>query len=79
MPRDTRKPLTARLVASATQPGKYHDLDLGAPDKTDRTDRTPPATWNIPAARMKAGRPHRVPLPPEAVALKPKRPKTWCG
>lgn len=27
------------------------------------------ATWTIPAARMKAGRPHRVPLSPEAVAL----------
>jgi integrase len=42
---------------------------LGAPVKTDKTDKTPPATWNIPAKRMKAGRPHRVPLPPEAVAL----------
>lgn len=27
------------------------------------------ALWSIPAARMKAGRPHRVPLSPEAVAL----------
>lgn len=27
------------------------------------------ATWTIPASRMKAGRPHRVPLTPEAVEL----------
>ncbi len=27
------------------------------------------ATWTIPAARMKAGRPHRVPLPPQALAI----------
>jgi integrase len=47
----------------------WDELDLGASDKTDFTDKTPPATWNIPAARMKAGRPHSVPLPPEAVAL----------
>jgi integrase len=53
----------------------WDELDFGGGDKTDFSDRTPPATsatsatWNIPAARMKAGRPHRVPLPPEAVAL----------
>jgi integrase len=50
----------------------WEELDFGAPDKTDFSDRTSlatSATWTIPAARTKAGRPHRVPLPPEAVAL----------
>lgn len=48
-------------------------------DTTDKTDETPganranranqKAVWTIPAARMKAGREHRVPLTPEAVAI----------
>lgn len=47
----------------------WDEIDLGTPDKTDTTDKTPAATWTIPASRMKAGREHRVPLTPEAVAL----------
>jgi integrase len=53
----------------------WDEIDFGARDKTDRTDTNPAAklattaTWTIPASRMKAGRAHRVPLTPEAVAL----------
>jgi len=53
----------------------WDELDLGGWDKTDKTDKTPAATsatiatWTISASRMKAGRMHRVPLTPEAVAL----------
>lgn len=53
----------------------WDELDLMGGDKTDTTDTTRAATpatlatWTIPASRMKAGRVHRVPLTPEAVAL----------
>jgi len=53
----------------------WDEIDFGGRDRIDRTDRTPAATpatsatWTISAARMKAGREHRVPLTPEAVAL----------
>lgn len=47
----------------------WEEVDLGAPDKTDNADKTHPATWIIPASRMKGGREHRVPLTGEAVAL----------
>jgi integrase len=33
------------------------------------------ATWTVPAERMKAGKPHRVPLSPQAVALLKRLPK----
>ncbi len=36
---------------------------------------TDAATWTVPAARMKAGREHRVPLPLEALALLAKLPR----
>ncbi len=53
----------------------WDELDFAGRDKTDKIDKTPaatlatPATWTIPASRMKAGRVHRVPLTPAAVAL----------
>lgn len=50
----------------------WDEIDFGNPDKTDETPAATlatPATWNIPASRMKMGRAHRVPLTPEAVAL----------
>ena len=53
----------------------WEELDLGAPDKTDATDKSPvatlatSATWTVPASRMKNGREHRVALTPEAVAI----------
>jgi len=60
----------------------WDELDFGTPDKTDKTDTTPiatlatTATWTIPASRMKAGRAHRVPLTPEAVAILQSLPRT---
>jgi integrase len=57
----------------------WDELDLGTSDITD----APPvatfattATWSIPASRMKAGRAHRVPLTPEAVAILESVPRT---
>lgn len=47
----------------------WEEIDFGPRDKTDRTDKTPAAVWTIPAARMKAGREHRVPLTAEALAI----------
>lgn len=53
----------------------WTEIDLGARDKIDATNpssavaSTKTATWTVPASRMKAGRVHRVPLAPEAVAL----------
>jgi integrase len=60
----------------------WGEIDFGARDKTDKTDATPAATlattatWTIPASRMKAGRAHRVPLTPEAVAILQSLPRT---
>ena len=60
----------------------WDEIDFGGRDKTDKTDETPvatlatTATWTIPASRMKAGRAHRVPLTPEAVALLKSLPRT---
>ena len=47
----------------------WDEIDFGARDKTDRTDRTLAAIWTVPAPRMKNGREHRVPLTGDAVAL----------
>ena len=53
----------------------WTELDIGERVKIDTTDRsnsvasTKTATWTVPASRMKAGRVHRVPLAPEAIAL----------
>lgn len=44
----------------------WAEIDFGA--ATPATSATT-ATWTIPASRMKAGREHRVPLTPEAVAI----------
>lgn len=49
-------------ILTATRTGevvraRWHEFDLEA------------AVWEIPAARMKAGKPHRVPLSPRAVAI----------
>lgn len=47
----------------------WGEITLPSKDKTDITDKTP-AQWIIPASRMgKTGKPHRVALAPEAVAL----------
>jgi integrase len=60
----------------------WDEIDFGGRDKIDKSDETPvatlatSATWNIPAGRMKAGRAHRVPLTPEAVALLKSLPRT---
>jgi integrase len=37
------------------------------------------AEWTVPGERMKAGKPHRVPLPPQAVALVRERIKAGDG
>lgn len=47
----------------------WDEIDFGNPDKAGEILAPATATWNIPASRMKAGRAHRVPLTPEAVAL----------
>lgn len=49
----------------------WDEIEIGCWDKTDSTDETSSAraVWTIPAVRMKNGRPHRVPLTPDAVAL----------
>jgi integrase len=54
----------------------WDEIDFGGRDKTDKTDKSPAATWTIPASRMKAGRAHRVPLTPEAVAILEALPRT---
>lgn len=47
----------------------WDEFTLPPKGKTDKTDEWP-ATWTIPASRMgKTGKPHRVALAPEAVAL----------
>jgi integrase len=46
----------------------WDEIDLGEA-ATPATSATRGAVWTIPAERMKNGRPHRVPLTPEAVAL----------
>lgn len=53
----------------------WEEIDFRQRDKTDKTDETPvaklatSATWTVPAARMKNGREHRVPLTGETIAL----------
>jgi integrase len=60
------------LVLTATRSGEvrgatWDEIDLGTP-ATSATSATP-ATWTIPASRMKAKREHRVPLSARAVAI----------
>jgi integrase len=62
----------ATLASSATCGADEADENEGAPLATLATPATPAtrrAVWTIPASRMKNGRPHRVPLTPEAVSL----------
>ena len=54
----------------------WDEIDLGTADDTyagpvatSATSATRGAVWTVPAARMKNGRPHRVPLSAEAVTL----------
>jgi len=54
----------------------WEEIDFGTQDETDAptvatlaTSATRGAVWTVPAARMKNGRAHRVPLTPEAVGL----------
>jgi integrase len=44
---------------------KWDEIDLGS----DATSATRAGVWTIPASRMKNGRPHRVPLTAEAIAM----------
>jgi integrase len=46
----------------------WDEIDLGDV-ATSSTSATRTGVWTIPASRMKNGRPHRVPLTPEAVAV----------
>lgn len=46
----------------------WDEIDLGTP-ATSATSATRKPLWTVPADRMKNGKPHRVPLTPEAVAL----------
>jgi integrase len=46
----------------------WDEIDLGTP-ATSATSATLKPIWTVPASRMKNGKPHRVPLTPEAVAL----------
>lgn len=48
---------------------KWEEVNFGAQDRIDATDKTLRAVWTIPASRMKNGREHRVPLTTEAVIL----------
>jgi integrase len=65
------------LTLTASRSGEvrgmtWDEIDFGGRDKTDTTPvatLATTATWTIPASRMKAGREHRVPLTPEAVAI----------
>ena len=52
----------------------WAEIDLGDV-ATPATSATRGAVWTIPASRMKNGRPHRVPLTPEAVALLERLPR----
>lgn len=49
----------------------WDEIDIGraATSATSATSATTSGVWTIPASRMKNGRPHRVPLTSEAVAL----------
>ncbi|MFK7875854.1 MAG: tyrosine-type recombinase/integrase [Paracoccaceae bacterium] len=46
----------------------WDEIEWGAA-ATSATSATQGAVWTIPAERMKNRKPHRIPLPPEAVAL----------
>lgn len=65
------------LTLTASRSGEvrgmtWDEIDIGGRDATANTPvatLATSATWTIAASRMKAGREHRVPLTPEAVAL----------
>ncbi|WP_076483771.1 tyrosine-type recombinase/integrase [Rhodobacter aestuarii] len=46
----------------------WDEIDFGEA-ATSATSATPKPLWTVPASRMKNGKPHRVPLTPEAVAV----------
>jgi integrase len=59
-------------ILTATRPGeavaaRWDEFDLGA------------KLWTIPGERMKAGKPHSVPLPPRAVAMLEAMPRDPSG
>ncbi|MDF2143143.1 site-specific integrase [Paenirhodobacter sp. CAU 1674] len=63
------------LTLTCARSGEVRGMTWGevefepAPGATRATRATRQAVWTIPASRMKAGREHRVPLTPEAVAI----------
>lgn len=60
------------LTMTATRSGEVRGMTWEEIDIRDASTLAKSATravWTIPASRMKNGRPHRVPLPPEATAL----------
>ena len=62
--------ITCSLRASEVTGATWDEIDLDAVRiDPDTNKKIPDPVWNIPAARMKARKPHRVPLSPAAVAL----------
>lgn len=58
------------LALTAARSGEVRGMTWDEVDLGDRKHgESPNAVWNIPANRMKNGRPHRVPLPLQAVML----------
>lgn len=57
------------LTLTAARSGEVRGMTWDEIDLGDAATLATPATWTIPAARMKNGRGHRVPLTKEAVAL----------
>ncbi|MCL7465987.1 site-specific integrase [Phaeovulum sp. NW3] len=63
------------LTLTCARSGEVRGMTWGeiefepAPGATRATLATRQAVWTVPASRMKAGREHRVPLTPEAVAI----------
>jgi integrase len=47
----------------------WDELDFGPNEGSKTLSLATTATWTIPAARMKTGREHRVPLTPQALAI----------
>jgi integrase len=61
------------VTLTAARSGEVRGMTWGEIEWGDRASRAnranPQAVWNVPASRMKNGRPHRVPLTQEAVTL----------
>lgn len=66
------------LTLTAARSGEVRGMTWDEVDFGPSGDATPSTTaaWTIPASRMKAGRNHRVPLTPEAVAILQSVPRT---